>query len=119
MSDSNPSWPQFAAFARPPSDPAAKTQLSASTCAEGRRCEFRGLCDDLAGSGAVAWAGLCHRGANPTITVTFMVAPPAGSTVSCSLSLISGDQRGPSDTQSTSAPVSCPASTCQIAMYFG
>ena len=44
--------------------------------------------------------------ANATITVVFGVAPPAGSTVSCSLSLISNDPRSPSDTQNTSVTTS-------------
>ena len=44
--------------------------------------------------------------ANATITVVFGVAPPAGSTVSCSLSLISSDPRSPSDTQSASVTTS-------------
>jgi hypothetical protein len=57
-------------------------------------------------------------GATATITVTFTAAPPAGSTVSCSLSLISSDPRGPSDTNSTSAPVSGSSAICQITMHF-
>ena len=40
--------------------------------------------------------------ANATITVVFGVAPPAGSTVSCNLALISNDPRAPSDTQGAS-----------------
>ena len=52
--------------------------------------------------------------ASATITVVFGVAPPAGSSVSCSLSLISNDPRAPSDTQNASvtttggASVICP-----------
>jgi hypothetical protein len=53
-----------------------------------------------------------------TITVTFTAAPPAGSAVSCSLSLISNDPRGPSDTNSTSAAVSGSSAVCQITMYY-
>jgi hypothetical protein len=56
--------------------------------------------------------------ASANITVTFTPAPPAGSTVSCSLSLISNDPRGPSDTSSTSAAVSGSSATCQISMHF-
>jgi hypothetical protein len=57
-------------------------------------------------------------GANATITVSFTVAPPSGSTVSCSLSLISSDPRGPSDSNSTSAPVNGSTAICQISMHF-
>jgi hypothetical protein len=53
-----------------------------------------------------------------TITVTFTGAPPSGSTVSCSLSLISNDQRAPSDTQSISAPVSGTTAICNITMNY-
>ena len=53
-----------------------------------------------------------------TITVTFTAAPPAGSTVSCSLALISSDPRGPSDTNSTSAPVNGSTAVCNITMYY-
>jgi hypothetical protein len=72
---------------------------------------------------ALAQAGLgsptyVTGGANATITVTFTAAPPAGSTVSCSLSLISSDPRGPSDSNSTSATVSGSTAVCQIAMYY-
>jgi hypothetical protein len=53
-----------------------------------------------------------------TITVTFKVAPPAGSTVSCSLVLISSDKLSPSDTQSETATVSGSAATCNITMNY-
>jgi hypothetical protein len=57
-------------------------------------------------------------GATATITVTFTVAPPGGSTVTCSVSLISSDPRGPSDTNSTTAAVSGSTATCNITMHF-
>jgi hypothetical protein len=57
-------------------------------------------------------------GATATITVTFTAAPPGGSTVSCSLSLISSDPRGPSDTNSTTAAVSGTTAVCNITMHF-
>lgn len=44
--------------------------------------------------------------ASATITIVFGVAPPSGSNVSCSLSLISNDPRGPSDTQNASVTTS-------------
>jgi len=53
-----------------------------------------------------------------TITVNFKVAPPSGSTVSCSLLLISNDQRAPSDTQSQDAAVSGSAATCNITLHY-
>jgi hypothetical protein len=53
-----------------------------------------------------------------TITVTFTAAPPAGSTISCSLSLISNDPRNPSDTNSISAPVTGSTAVCNITMYY-
>jgi hypothetical protein len=53
-----------------------------------------------------------------TITVNFKVAPPSGSTVSCSLELISSDQLGPSDTNSVTATVSGSTATCNITMYY-
>jgi hypothetical protein len=53
-----------------------------------------------------------------TITVTFKVAPPAGSSVSCSLSLISNDQLAPNDTQSQDATVSGSAATCNITVNY-
>lgn len=52
------------------------------------------------------------------ITVTFKVAPPSGSTVSCSLSLISNDQRAPSDTNSISEAVSGSAATCKVKVHY-
>jgi hypothetical protein len=56
--------------------------------------------------------------ATATITVTFTVAPPSGSTVSCSLTLISNDPRGPSDTNSTSAPVNGSTASCPITINY-
>jgi hypothetical protein len=53
-----------------------------------------------------------------TITVNFKAAPPMGSTVSCGLSLISSDQRSPSDSQTISAPVSGSTAICQITMSY-
>ena len=53
-----------------------------------------------------------------SMTITFTVAPPSGSTVSCSLALISNDVRAPSDTQSISAPVNGSTATCQILIYY-
>jgi hypothetical protein len=53
-----------------------------------------------------------------TITVTFKVAPPSESTVTCSLALISSDQLAPSDTQSVTATVSGSAATCNITMHY-
>jgi hypothetical protein len=52
------------------------------------------------------------------ITVTFTVAPPAGSTVSCTLSLSSNDPRGPAESQTTSASVSGSTALCSITMYY-
>lgn len=53
-----------------------------------------------------------------TITVTFTVAPPAGSTVSCSLALLSNDPRGPSDNASVTATVSGSTATCVITVHY-
>ena len=53
-----------------------------------------------------------------TITVTFTVAPPAGSNVSCSLSLISSDQRAPSDSKTIDALVSGSTATCVITVNY-
>lgn len=53
-----------------------------------------------------------------TFTITFVVAPPSGSTVSCSLALISSDQRAPSDSNSVSAPVTGSTATCPLTMYY-
>jgi hypothetical protein len=70
------------------------------------------------GQGILGAPTFVTGGANAMITVTFTVAPPAGSTVTCSLSLISNDPRGPSDTNSTGAAVNGSTATCQISMHF-
>ncbi len=49
-----------------------------------------------------------------TITVTFTVAPPTGSTVSCSLALLSNDPRGPSDSASVTSTVSGSTAICTV-----
>jgi hypothetical protein len=56
--------------------------------------------------------------ATGTITVTFTVAPPALSTVSCSVSLISNDPRAPSDSSSVTAPVSGSTATCVVTVNY-
>jgi len=56
--------------------------------------------------------------ATGTITVTFTVAPPALSTVSCSVSLISNDPRAPSDSTSVTAPVSGSTATCVVTVNY-
>ncbi|MGH6839520.1 MAG: hypothetical protein ACREDT_12120 [Methylocella sp.] len=53
-----------------------------------------------------------------TITVTFKVAPASGSTVVCGLSLISSDQRSPSDTKSKTGTVSGSAATCVVRVHY-
>lgn len=53
-----------------------------------------------------------------TITVTFTVAPPAGSTVSCNLSLLSSDARAPSDSKTIDAPVSGSTATCIVKVNY-
>jgi hypothetical protein len=53
-----------------------------------------------------------------TITVTFKVAPPSGSTVSCSLSLISSDQLAPTDSSSVSVTVSGSTAICPITIDY-
>jgi hypothetical protein len=56
--------------------------------------------------------------ATGTITVTFTVAPPALSTVSCSVSLISNDQRAPADSSTVTAPVSGSTATCVVTVNY-
>jgi hypothetical protein len=53
-----------------------------------------------------------------TITVSFTVAPPSGSMVSCSLALLSSDPRSPSDSASVSAPVSGSSATCLVTVNY-
>jgi hypothetical protein len=53
-----------------------------------------------------------------TITVTFKVAPAAGSTVSCSLALISSDQRAPSESKSKTETVSDSTATCKVRVHY-
>jgi hypothetical protein len=53
-----------------------------------------------------------------TITITFKVAPSSGSTVSCSLSLISSDQRAPSDSKSKTETVSGSTATCIVKVHY-
>ena len=55
---------------------------------------------------------------NATITITYGVAPAAGSIANCSLSLISSDARSPSDTQTTSAPISGATATCVMTLRY-
>ena len=57
--------------------------------------------------------------ATATITINFGTAPPSGSTVSCSLSLISNDPRAPSDTKNASVTTTGGASVvCPVAMSY-
>lgn len=53
-----------------------------------------------------------------TITVTFTVAPPAGSTVSCSLALLSDDPRAPSDSASVTSTVSGSTAICTVKVNY-
>jgi hypothetical protein len=53
-----------------------------------------------------------------TITVTFKVAPAPGSTVSCSVSLISSDQRAPSDTKSKTGTGSGATEICKVRVHY-
>ncbi len=53
-----------------------------------------------------------------TITVTFTVAPPTGSTVSCSLALLSSDPRAPSDSASVTSTVSGSTATCTVTVNY-
>jgi hypothetical protein len=93
---------------------------------EAKRKFLRGLIGRAAAASVAACAmtlPALAQLASPTYVTgsanaTFTAAPAAGSTVSCSLSLISNDPRGPSDTNSGSAPVSGSTATCQITMYF-
>jgi hypothetical protein len=55
---------------------------------------------------------------NATLTITFSPAPPAGSTVSCGVSLIGNDSSAPSDSKSTRASVSSGKATCHIIMRY-
>jgi hypothetical protein len=52
------------------------------------------------------------------ITVTFKVAPVAGSTVSCGLSLVSNDARGPSESGSITAAVSGSQAICNMSIHY-
>ena len=57
--------------------------------------------------------------ATATITVNFGTAPPSGSTISCSLSLISNDPRSPSDTQNATVTTTGGSSViCPVAMNY-
>lgn len=56
---------------------------------------------------------------NAKLTVDFAVAPPAGSTVACSLALIGSDTRSPSDSKSSSAPVSGKTAVCLVKINYG
>ncbi len=53
-----------------------------------------------------------------TITVTFTVAPPTGSTVSCNLALVSNDPRAPSDSASVTSTVSGSTATCVVTLNY-
>jgi hypothetical protein len=48
------------------------------------------------------------------ITVTFVTAPPAGSTVLCGLALISNDALAPNDSKSVTAKVSGSSAVCSF-----
>lgn len=52
------------------------------------------------------------------LTVTFAKAPPGGSSVSCSVSLIGSDTNSPTDSKSTSAAVSGSTATCTLAVHY-
>jgi hypothetical protein len=53
-----------------------------------------------------------------TFTVTFKVAPASGSTVSCSLALISSDQLAPSESKSKTETVSDSTATCKVRVHY-
>jgi hypothetical protein len=52
------------------------------------------------------------------ITVTFVTAPPAGSTVLCGVALISNDSLAPSDSKSVTATVSGSSAVCSFPMHY-
>jgi hypothetical protein len=53
-----------------------------------------------------------------TLTVTFVSAPPAGSTVSCGVALIGSDTLAPSDSKSVSAPVTNSTAVCKLTVHY-
>ncbi len=53
-----------------------------------------------------------------TITVTFTVAPPAASTVSCGLSLISNDPRTPADSSTVTVTVTGSTAICTVTVNY-
>lgn len=52
------------------------------------------------------------------ITITFAKAPPSGSTVSCGITLISGDTLSPTDSKFTSVQVSGSTATCNLSVSY-
>jgi hypothetical protein len=52
------------------------------------------------------------------LTITFVTAPPAGSTVSCNVALIGSDTRAPSDSQFVNAAVSGSTATCTLTLHY-
>lgn len=55
---------------------------------------------------------------NARITVTFVTAPLAGSTVSCGVALISNDVYAPNDSKSVTVPVSGSTAVCSIPIRY-
>jgi hypothetical protein len=55
---------------------------------------------------------------NAQVSVNFSVAPPTGSTVNCSISLISNDALGLVETKSVSAPVSGSTAICRTGVRY-
>lgn len=53
-----------------------------------------------------------------TLTISFVTAPAAGSTVSCSLALLGNDTRSPSDGKFANASVSGSTAVCKIAVHY-
>lgn len=67
---------------------------------------------------APTWAAVLGGTINAKVTVNFVTAPPAGSTVSCGLALISNDSHAPNDSLSQTATVSGATAVCSFLMHY-
>jgi len=67
-----------------------------------------------------AWAAPVARTGvvSAKLTITFTQAPPAGSSVSCAVTLIGSDVNAPTDSKFISVPVSGSSAACNIAVHY-
>ena len=100
--------------------------MSNSRLNDAKRMVSRGLVLKAAVGSLAAWAMVSPASAvttrtgkvDATLTITFVSAPAAGSTVSCTVTLFGSDLLEPSDTQSVSAKVVNSNAVCKLTIPY-